>query len=62
MILIRIDIASLSAVLKNREDVPEDLHPVLDRLICAYQRKLEESAKEFATGKGDFETCLFEAL
>ena len=61
-ILIRIDMDSLCSALREREDVPEDLEPVLDRMMAAFQSKLEAMAGDFAAGNGDFETCLFEAL
>lgn len=61
-ILIRIDIDTLCETLRDRENIPENLEPILDRMMAAFQYKIEEQAQDFARGNGEFETCLFEAL
>lgn len=61
-ILIRIDLTRVAEALNNRGLPETDREQLLDRIMAAYQRRLDEDAREFEQGRGAFEACVFDAL
>lgn len=49
-------------LLERPELAGKDVDQVMDRMLAAFHRHLEQQAEEFTAGNGEFEVCLFEAL
>lgn len=62
-LLLRIDLGAVREKLAARSDVPaEELERILDRMVAALHDRLEAGIREFESGQGDFEACLFDSL
>ncbi len=62
-IMVRVDIEALRTRISARSDCRErDTDIILERVLLALQRQIEQEIREFEDGSGCFESCLFEAI
>ncbi|HOG65209.1 MAG TPA: hypothetical protein PLD82_07210 [Spirochaetota bacterium] len=62
-IMVRVDVESIRTRISARNDCPaQDTDIILERVLLALQRQIEQEIREFEDGNGCFESCLFEAI
>ena len=62
-IQIRIDLERIRELLRMREGVTDDnREAIVDKMVAAYQHRMEEQTRDLERGQGEFEACFFDAL
>lgn len=62
-IMVRIDIGAVGEIVDARTDLGNrDRNELMERLVSALQRQIENEIREFEAGNGCFESCFYDAL